>query len=106
MAGRKTVFVPSTFLHPDGAAVFERVPDIEIIYALTEQDRQDMRRSPELRRKLQAKSQEALDAALPRIHGLFALGLTGHLPVTAEMIARAKALAPMPNRQQFGADLE
>jgi phosphoglycerate dehydrogenase-like enzyme len=92
MAGRKTVFVPSTFLHPDGAAVFEKVPDIEIVYALTEQDRQDMRRSPELRRKLQTKAQEALDAALPRTHALFALGLTGHLPVTAEMMDRGKLL--------------
>lgn len=92
MAGRKTVFVPSTFLHPDGAAVFAQAPDIEVVYALTEQERLDMRRSPELRRKLQVKAQESLDDALPRIHALFALGLTGHLPVTAEMMDRGKQL--------------
>jgi D-3-phosphoglycerate dehydrogenase / 2-oxoglutarate reductase len=92
MAERKTVFVPSTFLHPDGAAVFAGAPDIEVIYALTEQDRQDMRRSPELRRQLQAKAQAAIDEALPRTHALFALGLTGHLRVTAEMMDRGKSL--------------
>ena len=92
MADRKTVFVPSGFLHPDGATVFEPYPDIEIVYALSEQDRLDMRRSPELRRKLQAKAQEELDAALPRTHALFAMGLMGHLPVTAEMMDRAKLL--------------
>jgi D-3-phosphoglycerate dehydrogenase / 2-oxoglutarate reductase len=92
MAERKTVFVPSNFLHPDGATVFEPYPEIEIVYALTEQERQDMRRSPELRRKLQARSNEVLDAHLPRIHALFAMGLMGHLPVTAEMISRAKSL--------------
>ena len=92
MAGRKTVFVPSTFLHPDGAAVFAQDPDIEVIYALTDQERQEMRRSPEMRRTLQAKAQERLEAALPRIHALNAMGLTGHLPVTAEMMDRGKLL--------------
>ncbi len=92
MAGRKTVFVPSTFLHPDGAVVFEQAPDIDIVYAISEQDRHEMRRSPELRRTLAAKVQATMDAALPRTHALFALGLTGHLPVTAEMMDRAKML--------------
>jgi D-3-phosphoglycerate dehydrogenase len=92
MAERKTVFVPSNFLHPDGGTVFAPYPDIEIVFALTEQERQDMRRSPELRRKLQAKAQEELDAALPRTHALFAMGLMGHLPVTAEMMDRARLL--------------
>src|SRR5271167_1120641 len=92
MAGRKTVFVPSTFLHPDGAVVFEQAPDIDIVYAISERDRQEMRRSPELRRTLAAKVQTAMDAALPRTHAFFALGLTGHLPVTAEMMDRAKML--------------
>jgi len=92
MAERKLVFVPSNFLHPDGATVFEAYPDIEIVYGLTEQERRDMRRSPELRRQLGAKAQEALDAALPRTHALFAMGLMGHLPVTAEMMDRAKVL--------------
>ncbi len=92
MAERKIVFVPSSFLHPDGAAVFEPYPEIEIVYALSEQERQEMRRSPELRRKLQAKANEVLDAHLPRIHALFAMGLMGHLPVTAEMIGRASSL--------------
>ena len=89
---RKMVFVPSNFLHPDGGTVFAPYPEIEIVFALTEQERQDMRRSPELRRKLQAKAQEELDAALPRTHALFAMGLMGHLPVTAEMMDRAKLL--------------
>ena len=92
MAGRKTVFVPSTFLHPDGAAVFAQDPDIEVIYALTDQERQEMRRSPEMRRTLAAKAQERLDAALPRVHALNAMGLAGHLPVTAEMMDRGKLL--------------
>lgn len=92
MAERKIVFVPSNFLHPDGATVFEGCPDIELVYALTAQERADMRRSPELRRKLQAKAQEELDKALPRIHGLMAMGLMGHLPVTAEMMDRASQL--------------
>ncbi|GEM_PF-40615 len=92
MAERKIIFVPSNFLHPDGAAVFAGCPDIEIVYALSEQERAEMRRSPESRRKLQAKAQEQLDQALPRIHGLFAMGLMGHLPVTAEMMDRAPNL--------------
>jgi phosphoglycerate dehydrogenase-like enzyme len=92
MAERKIVFVPSNFLHPDGATVFEPYPDIEIVYALTEQERRDMRRSPELRRTLGAKAQEELHQALPKTHALFAMGLMGHLPVTAEMMDRASLL--------------
>src|SRR5579885_3300769 len=92
MAERKIVFVPSSFLHPDGAAVFQRHPGIDIEYALNEDERSQMRRSPELRRQLHAKSQERTDAALPRIHALCAMGLMGHLPVTADMMDRAPLL--------------
>ena len=92
MAGRKTVLVPTTFMHPDGAAVFEAAPDIEVVHALSAQERQDMRRSPEMRAALGEKMQAAVDAALPRTHALFAMGLTGHLPVTAEMMDRGKQL--------------
>jgi D-3-phosphoglycerate dehydrogenase / 2-oxoglutarate reductase len=92
MAERKIVFIPSNFLHPDGATVFAGHPDIEVVYALTEQERKDLRWSPDLRRKLSAKAKDELNAALPRIHGLFAMGLMGHLPVTAEMMDRAKNL--------------
>ncbi len=62
-----------------------------IVYAISEQDRHEMRRSRSCAEPWRPRSQ-ADRRRTARTHALFALGLTGHLPVTADMMDRAKLL--------------
>ncbi len=92
MSGRKVVLIPTFLLHPDAEALLDAAEDIEVIYGLDAEERA-LRFGAIDRGAIRAKAaQEALDAHLPHVHALHAMGPGGHLPVTAEMMDRAEAL--------------
>ncbi|MGB3413703.1 MAG: hydroxyacid dehydrogenase [Microbacteriaceae bacterium] len=88
----KKIFIPGVFTHTVGVDMFEAAPNVELIWGLPDSGRTyedaDLSDFDELLKL----SQSRLDEYLPEIHALHAMGLRGHLPVTAEMMDRAKNL--------------
>jgi D-3-phosphoglycerate dehydrogenase len=92
MSARKRVFVPAFFVHPAAIAVFEDAPDVELVWGLSDDERQIGPGAAD-RYAIRLKAVErALDEQLPRAHAMHAMGLRGHLPVTAAMMDQAPRL--------------
>jgi D-3-phosphoglycerate dehydrogenase len=88
----KQVLVPTFFVHADGARVFDEADDVELIWGLSDEERARGNGDPSRFPIRVAALEAALEEHLPHVHAMHAMGLRGHLPVTAEMIARADNL--------------
>jgi phosphoglycerate dehydrogenase-like enzyme len=86
---RKKVFVGSEFMHPDGEPIM--AAEVDIVYGLPEEERKRFRVA-EGRAERRAMMFAALDEALPEIHGIYAQGVGGFLPVTADVFERGPKL--------------
>jgi D-3-phosphoglycerate dehydrogenase / 2-oxoglutarate reductase len=92
MAVRKKVLIPTFLLHPDANALLEEADDIEVIYALDEAERAIGLGGTDRFVQRDEAVKVALDRYLGEVHALHAIGPGGHLPLTAEMLERAKLL--------------
>lgn len=92
MAERKKVLIPTLLLHPDADQILAEAEDIEVIYALDEEERSLGLGAPPRREAREQLVQAALDRYLPEIHALHAMAPGGHMLVTAEMMDRAGRL--------------
>lgn len=92
MAQPKKVLIPTFLLHPDADALLADAPDVEVVYALDETERAIGIAGIGRAAQREAAVAAALERHLPDIHALHAIGPLGHLPVTAEMFARAEHL--------------
>jgi len=90
MKGGK-VFIPAFTAHPDVDRAFIE-GGFELDFALPAQEREFGRWAYERADGRTALMEAALDARLSEARALCAVGVKGHLPVTAEMLARAEKL--------------
>ncbi len=89
---RKKVLIPTFLLHPDADALLENADDIEVIYGLDEAERAIGLGGTDRFALRQQAVEVALATYLGEVHALHAIGPGGHLPVTADMLARAPLL--------------
>jgi D-3-phosphoglycerate dehydrogenase len=93
MADRKKILIPTFLLHPDANRVLEEADDVEVIYALDDEERALGLGAGAQRRDVR---QQAVTAALarylPEVSALHAMAPGGHMPVTADMLDRAPRL--------------
>jgi D-3-phosphoglycerate dehydrogenase len=92
MAARKKVLIPTFLLHPDADALLENAEDIEVIYGLDEAERALGLGGTDRFAARDQAVKVALELYLGEVHALHAMGPGGHMPVTAEMLARGELL--------------
>jgi D-3-phosphoglycerate dehydrogenase len=88
----KKVLIPAMLPHPDGDALLAEAPDVEVIYALSEEERSHGYFAPDRHDLRRTAMQAGIDRWLPEVNAMHCLGVGGHLVVTAEMIKSARSL--------------
>lgn len=88
----KRVLIPTFGGHPAGQRLFDEATDIEVVWALDEEERRLGPSAVDRRQLRQAMLDEALARWLPEVHALQGYGLGGHLPVSRAMIEQAPHL--------------
>jgi D-3-phosphoglycerate dehydrogenase len=92
MNRRKRILVPGLLVdEAESEQTLGRAADVELVYGLSPEDRA-LGFSPERREERMQAVAEALDEHLPTAAALHGMGVTGHMPVTAEMMDRAGQL--------------
>ena len=92
MAAPKIVLIPTFLLHRDAETLLLEAADIEVVYGLDEAERALGLGGVDRYAIRDQAVTAALDAYLPVVHALHAMGPLGHLPVTARMVDQAANL--------------
>jgi phosphoglycerate dehydrogenase-like enzyme len=92
VTARKRILIPTFLLHPDAETLLESAPDVDVVYGLDDEERAIRFGGTNRFEQRDKAVRQALDDHLSEVHALHAMGPTGHLPVTPEMLGRAERL--------------